>query len=637
MPHGTGMVDRTNEGYTTKQTKNTRMVRLLLAATSAAALLSVAGCQSAVQQDPFERTWTTYADSVLNRGIADGSLNELPVNTMPVNQGVHEYSRVDSAGPSGTPTGDSAVVPAGTSPSGGVAEVAASQAATQGGPGDPATLGGQPEPVYNLSLQDAIARALQHNLAIKVEAYNPGIKESIITQQLAAFDPVLFGQSQWNNVDEPTVTSFGSFNTENTFQNSVGIKKLLPSGGTIQATATDLYQNIQSFAASPNPSHEANINLQLTQPLLRGFGDSYNWANIYLAQRDSRIALNVFRRQVITTLQNVEEAYLALEQTKTVVDIQTQLLKDTQETYKQVKDRLNIDASSVNVAQAKAAMESRNADLIRSRADVRNASDKLKVLINDPALDIRGNLLINPTDRPVAEPIALNVAEQIDIALRQRSELQEARLNIEKADITIDVAKNDLLPRFDVTLSTQSTGQDNSFDTAFKNTIDAQKYIDYSAGLKFEIPLGNRQAEAVVKQRNLERRQALTQMLAVAQSVMFDVRNQLRELLTTYQLIQARSSARQAASDQLAALQSRQEIGEKLTPEFLEVRLTAQQTYASAELDELQAMINYNLAIERLEVAKGTLLEYNRVSLAPPPTDPDFGRIRFLGETYGGK
>jgi outer membrane protein TolC len=261
----------------------------------------------------------------------------------------------------------------------------------------------------------------------------------------------------------------------------------------------------------------------------------------------------------------------------------------------------------------------------------------LKVLINDPALDIRGNLLINPTDRPVAEPIALNVAEQIDIALRQRSELQEARLNIEKADITIDVAKNDLLPRFDVTLSTQSTGQDNSFDTAFKNTIDAQKYIDYSAGLKFEIPLGNRQAEAVVKQRNLERRQALTQMLAVAQSVMFDVRNQLRELLTTYQLIQARSSARQAASDQLAALQSRQEIGEKLTPEFLEVRLTAQQTYASAELDELQAMINYNLAIERLEVAKGTLLEYNRVSLAPPPTDPDFGRIRFLGETYGGK
>jgi len=602
-----------------------------LSAACAAALWAAAGCESAVQRDAFENNWTNYASSVLNRGIADGSLNELPVDTKPVNQGVHEYARVDSPGPNGT----AAIMPAG-SPTPGVPEVAASQASTQGGPGDPATFGGLDEPVVNLSLEEAITRALHHSLAIKVEAYNPGIREAQITEAIAAFDPVLFGQSQWSLVDEPNVTT-ASFSHETTFQNTVGIKKSLASGGTIQATTGDNYQDIQNttLPVSPDPSHTADIGLALSQPLLRGFGESYNRASIYLAQRDSRIALNVFRRQVITSLDDVEEAYLALVQARAIVDIQIRLLQATKETYAQVQQRLNIDATEVNVAQTKAALESRNADLIRARTNVRNASDKLKALINDPALDLRGNLLINPTDKPVAEPISLNVAEQLDIALRQRGEMQEARLTIEKADIVLDVAKNDLLPKFDLTMSTQATALSKDFASAFANTIDANKYMDFGAGLKFEIPLGNRQAEAVVKRRNLERRQALTTMLQQAQKIILDVRTELREMLTTYQEVQARVSSRKAAGDELLAIQARQEVGERLTPEFLQLRLDAQQRRANAELEELQSMINYNVAIVRLEVSKGTLLEYNRVSLSPPPADPDAGRVRFLGETKG--
>ncbi len=269
---------------------------------------------------------------------------------------------------------------------------------------------------------------------------------------------------------------------------------------------------------------------------------------------------------------------------------------------------------------------------------MRNASDRLKSLVNDPALDLRGNLLLNPTDKPVTQPIAMNIAEQIDIALRQRSELQEARLNIEKADITLDVAKNELLPQFDMTVSTQSTGLSSQFESAFKQTIDPHKFIDYSVGAKFQIPIGNRQAEALVKQRNLERRQALTQMLLQAQQVILDVHTQLRELLTNYQLVQARASARQAAGDQVAALMLRRDVGgTALTPEYQQLLLDAQQMRATSETDELTAIINYNLAIVRLEVAKGTLLDYNRVSLAPPPADSDEGKSRFLGHTFGAK
>jgi hypothetical protein len=51
----------------------------------------------------------------------------------------------------------------------------------------------------------------------------------------------------------------------------------------------------------------------------------------------------------------------------------------------------------------------------------------------------------------------------------------------------------------------------------------------------------------------------------------------------------------------------------------------------------IQAMVNYNLAIMRLEQAKGTLLEFDRISLDRAPitrNGEDVGRIRFLGQTF---
>ena len=170
--------------------------------------------------------------------------------------------------------------------------------------------------------------------------------------------------------------------------------------------------------------------------------------------------------------------------------------------------------------------------------------------------------------------------------------------------------------------------------TAFTQTVDPHQLIDYAAGLKFEIPMGNRQAESVYRRRQLERRQAVTQMLKIAQQVILDVKTQLREILTSYREIQAREAARISAGEELNAIII-QEAVQRLSPEFLQLKLDSQQRLANAELDELNALVNYNLAIMRLEQAKGTLLEYNRIAIDKPPEDAEAqGKIRFLGQTY---
>ncbi len=495
-----------------------------------------------------------------------------------------------------------------------------------------------PEPLFNLSLQDAIARTLKNALDIRAQAYDPAIKESLDIQQDALFDPVIFGSAQYNNTDEPRIQT--TFNP-NLFTNTVtqlGVKKLLPSGGTAQVSTGVTY-----FEANPRVSGaafahywEPNVNATLTQPLLRGFGTAVTQANLYLAQRDHRISLATFRRQVITSVANVEEAYLNLVLARTSVAIQEQLLLATEDTYKRVHDRILVDADQISVNQSIAAVEQRRAELINDRIQLRAASDKLKSLMNDPEINVNDNALVFPTDKPIAEPVVFSTAEAIETALHQRTELQEDRLKLERADIIVSVAKNDLLPKLDLTASVQSTGLNKELDAAFSSVVSQGHFIDYAAGVRLEIPIGNRGAEAAVRQRQLERNQLLTQTVLDAQNIVLDVKTQLRELLGRYQELQSRERSRISAAAELKAITDKEKIV-ALTPEFLQLKLDAQASLAQSEQTLIQSMTNYNLALMRLERAKGTLLEFDRISLDRAPIyrpEDDNGKIRFMGKTF---
>jgi HAE1 family hydrophobic/amphiphilic exporter-1 len=601
---------------------------------------TLAACSSALTPDYSDRG-TRYTDGLLARAVMDGSYKGSADGIAKTPTQVGGVRETAPIGAQGQPA--EAIVP-GTAP-GGVAatspeETARRQALLQ--QGLRAAQLYSDEEVITLSLQDAIARTVQNSLAIKVEAYNPGIRASQVVEAEAAFDPLIFGQSNWTNNDEPT--PFSTINTQNgqLWQNQIGIRQLLPSGGTAQIATGATYRHTPSTinniptGLDTNPSWLANIGLQVSQPLLRGFGTEVTQANIYLAQRDQRISLATFKRQVITTVADVEEAYWNLVNARTNVDILERLVRASDQTYQTILLRRDLDATRASINQAKAALELRQAELLRARATYRTASDRLKSLINDPALATRSNALIVPADRPVAEPLVYNIADVIETALRQRPELQEARLQVERADIVVRVARNDLLPKLNLVAGVQTNGLDEGYDAAFGSTISPGHYIDYSAGITLEFPIGNRAPEAAYRRRQLERGQAVTSMMNVAEKVVLDVKQQLREVLTSYEEIAFRERVRLAAGDELEGIIDLEEIRAR-SPEFLQLLLDSQSRLATAEQNLTQTLVNYNIAIARLEQAKGTLLEFNRISLDRPPAtrnDSDFGKIRFMGSTY---
>ena len=150
--------------------------------------------------------------------------------------------------------------------------------------------------------------------------------------------------------------------------------------------------------------------------------------------------------------------------------------------------------------------------------------------------------------------------------------------------------------------------------------ITDSKFVDYLLSLQFEVPIGNRGPEALLRQRQIERQTSVVQYQNTAQQVVQQVKDAMRNVATAYRLIGATRDARLAAAENLRVLQ---ELGKTaaLTPDFVDRKLRSQEVLANTEINEAQTLADYNTAIARLYQNIGTGLERNGVTFSREATE----------------
>jgi outer membrane protein TolC len=485
------------------------------------------------------------------------------------------------------------------------------------------------EPVVRLSLREIVQRAVANNYDVKVAGYNPAIDATRTVEAESRFDPVFFTNAQYQHTDNRTAgtTIFNpttflnevvNFNESDVYTVSTGVRQNLTTGAQIELRHQIEQTNLDPKTFTTNPYWESEIVLQITQPLLRNFGTEVNRARIVISQNNQQISLLEFRKQLEQTTANIESTYWQLVNAVENVRISEELLQRTVDTADILWKRRNQDVTRVQLSQANASIEARRATLIRARAKVRDLSDQLKQLMNDPSLPIAAKTLILPDSEPLEEPIKFDPREQFESAMRNRFELAEQQLRIGNAGITVNAARNNLLPQLNLIGSVGGQGLDGDLGDAYDNLF-TDTHFSYGVGLQFEVPIGNREARAIYRRTMLQRQQAIDQYKQLIDQISLDVSTALREVETTWQEMSATRKARFAAADELLAIQQRKENQEPLTPTFVQLELDAQSRLATAQLSEAQAIANYNTAIARLEFAKGTLLRYNNIIMEEAP------------------
>ncbi len=489
---------------------------------------------------------------------------------------------------------------------------------------------GQQTTLIGLSLEQSIQSSVGNNLSVEIARFSPAIAQSALVEAEAQFDWLFFADAQYQDSSIPQAgQGFGSTppgvirNDAQTATGSVGVSRQLNSGGTIEFRNDIGYNNVDSSffgtSPSPNPAHNADFVLGITQPLLRDFGREATMAQINLARNAERTSVSQLKNTLIDTAAETEKAYWDLVQAYKVLIIRAKLVDRGIEVRDDIKARRVQDARQAQVADAVARVERRRADLLVARTNLRLASDRLKVLINDPDLPVGSETLIVPSQDALAEPISFSLLDAITAGVQERPEMEQALLNIDDATIREQLAKNQRMPRLDLTAQARLLGFDDSFGDAYADTGRSRFVDDWLIGARFEQPIGNRAGEAAYRASRLERMQSVVSYRQTAQQIVLEIKNALNAVSTNGALIEQSTLSRVAQGEALRSLIVEKELTNAgYSVERLNLELNQQETLANAEIAEASALTEYNKAIVDLHAAMGTILRRNRIDFIVP-------------------
>jgi outer membrane protein len=463
-----------------------------------------------------------------------------------------------------------------------------------------------------LTLGDVISRSLRHSYAIQTEAYGPAIESTKIVEAEAQFDAVFFTNFEYNKADKPAASELEGTVSDTRLYGG-GIRKLLSTGMQVEVSynLSRTANNLQFQTL--NPSYFDQFGITFTQPLLRNFGIDYNQSRIDNARLERDKSIETLKRNIRETLYNTEVTYWRLFQARRNYVATIRLLINFRFILDSFQQRLRagFDVYPSVVSQVAASLESTEATRIRAMTEIKNQEDALKKLMNDPDLNQAADIEIIPIDTPTLAPIVVDLLSELTAALENRAELHETKLTIQQAQIAIGVAKNQALPKLDLTFRYLIDGLGTNPSRAFKD-MSNNDYTEYVAQLQFEWPIGNRGPEAALRRARLQQAQAIAAHRDQLETVITEVNTSIRILQSSYDQIGPNLRSAQASLDQLRSTIIR---GEKRDPPTLQVELDAHTKLFNARQQLLQVLADYNIALIDLERRKGTLLEYNNIVL----------------------
>jgi len=349
-----------------------------------------------------------------------------------------------------------------------------------------------------LSLQDAIALALENNLDIVIQRYNPWMADTSILKTKAGgigyvvngadfptstanlpilyFDPFLTQLVDYNTtitpINNPFISGTGGSAGGLTARPELGshtaqYNTQYQQGFSTGTTVTAAWDNTRASSDAANffnPYVQSSLTITLQQQLLAGAGKFVNRRNILIAENNRKIADLAFAQQAITTVTNTVTAYWELVYARENVQVQQKAVTVAEKLYNDNKKQLEIGTMApLDVTRAESELATDQQNLIVAQTTSLQDDLVLKNYISkDPMASNLLNVEIIPTDKP-ASPESIVVApfeEAVKEAFDKRPDLKEQYVNLKNADIDVRATKNALLPT--ATLS----GQYGSFGLA---------------------------------------------------------------------------------------------------------------------------------------------------------------------------
>jgi len=459
-----------------------------------------------------------------------------------------------------------------------------------------------------LSLKECIAIALQNNLDLAVELFNPQVRNQDLVGEEAVFDPSAFLGAQRTDNRLPGGFAFGSgASISDYWLLNTGVRQKILTGGTYEIRFDYEYLNSSTSALETS---NTRLLLSLQQPLLKNFGLDANQTGIRIATNNQEISREQLRLKASDVVTKVHDAYFDLIFALENLEVQQRSLRLATELMGLNRARVRAGvAAPVEVTQAEAQEAARRQDVIVAEKAVQDAEDTLKVILNIPASRGWGQSL-QPADRPPFEVKHFNLDEAVREAMQNRYEYRSAKLEIENKELTTRLTRNQLLPDLALTGNVSTSALDTRANRVVGDMFTSD-FLSYGVGVVLTVPLGNRGPQATYLKAKLAADQARTSLQQLELLITQQVREAVRRVDANAKRVEANRVARGLAEEQLRVEQRRLEAGVTTTFNVL----SFQRDLAAAQANEILAIADYNKSLANLEKVKGSVLEQNKIEM----------------------
>jgi outer membrane protein TolC len=472
-----------------------------------------------------------------------------------------------------------------------------------------------------LTVDEAVRMALEHNTDLNADRLDPQISDTRVAAAAGLFRPALnSGVNRNNQLQPPSSFLIPTPTRTDAVTSSAGLSQRLPwFGTTYSASWNAVHTDSNSFLSSYNPLLTSGLSLAVSQPLMRDLSIDAARQQLQTSHINRDIAGTRLRESLVHTTASVKSAYWNLVSANANVDSRTSALNLAQELVRVNKAKVDVGQSPpLDLVSAQAEVASDEEQLIVAQTAVKQAEDRLRVLIFDPTDRNSWNVAIEPIDSPPVATITPDLDAAVTRALAERSDLARAKKEIDNAQVAVKYANNQKLPdvRFNLNYAANGLGgtqilrdtsagfpglvvgpgSATSFGTVL-NQLFSSNFPTWTAGVSITYPLGQSGDEAAAVRARIERQQADERLKSSEGRAIQQVRDAGWKIDMNARRIATTRASRELAEQRLDAEQKRFEVG--LSTSFFVIQ--AQRDLAQAKANELGAVLAYDLALVDFE------------------------------------
>lgn len=445
------------------------------------------------------------------------------------------------------------------------------------------------QPPQMLSLNEAVLLALRFNPSIQSGEIQRIIdKWSVLAAQYQfQWQLSLTGEAAYTYSKFAGVSSTGKTNF------------LAPAAQITNAYGTQI-------SVSPNFEKDDNFNpgvtVNVTQPLLSGFGPAVTLAPLRNAYDQEAINKLTLKTNVMQTITTVIENYRALVAAKENLITAQLVLKGNQDVVTQNQALIQAGRmASSDIVQAQAQVANQEVSVQQALFGVVQASQTLLI-----SLGMNPNIPIDvPTDIEINSANIPDQQKSIDLALQNDPTYQTALFNLNIAKRNLLVAKDQNRWTLDLVASSAvGNGSGNGPDAGI-NSLTNGRNLSNNVGVQLSIPINDITLEQGVANAQVAVEQAKIQIEETKRQLESNVISAIENIAINIQQAQQSDQALMLSKQTLDIANAKQKYGKSSTFEVV----SDARDYNNALLQETSTKIAYLNSITSYDQIVGTTLD----------------------------